>query len=84
MLRQINPILDGLGNYKSELIAFFANTAAATQAYTIPRPGVQLHYLRTMNPVNPENFAVYPIRIGTNRPEPVQLPAVVRQAARRA
>jgi ABC-type transporter Mla subunit MlaD len=74
VLRQVNPILDGLGNYKSELTAFFANTAAATQAYTIPKPGVQLHYLRTMNPVNPENFAVYPIRIGTNRPNPYNFP----------
>jgi len=67
VLRQVNPILDGLGNYKSELTAFFANTAAATGAYTIPKPGVQLHYLRTLQPLNPENFAVYPIRIGTNR-----------------
>jgi virulence factor Mce-like protein len=74
VLRQVNPILDGLQNYKSELTAFFANTAAATQAFTIPKPGVQLHYLRTMNPVNPENFAVYPIRIGTNRPNPYNFP----------
>ena len=74
VLRQVNPILDGLGNYKSELTAFFANTAAATGAFTIPKPGVQLHYLRTMNPINPENFAVYPIRIGTNRPNPYNFP----------
>jgi virulence factor Mce-like protein len=74
VLRQINPILLGLGNYKSELTAFFANTVAATQAYTIPKPGVQLHYLRTMNPVNPENFAVYPRRIGSNRPNPYAYP----------
>jgi phospholipid/cholesterol/gamma-HCH transport system substrate-binding protein len=74
VLRQVNPILLGLGNYKSELTAFFANTVAATQAYTIPKPGVQLHYLRTMNPVNPENFAVYPRRIGTNRPNPYAFP----------
>jgi phospholipid/cholesterol/gamma-HCH transport system substrate-binding protein len=74
VLRNVNPILEGLGNYKNELTAFFANTVAATQAYTIPKPGVQLHYLRTMNPVNPENFAVYPIRIGTNRPDPYAFP----------
>jgi phospholipid/cholesterol/gamma-HCH transport system substrate-binding protein len=74
VLRQINPILLGLGSYKSELTAFFANTVGATQAYTIPKPGVQLHYLRTMNPVNPENFAVYPRRIGSNRPNPYAYP----------
>jgi phospholipid/cholesterol/gamma-HCH transport system substrate-binding protein len=74
VLRNVNPILEGLGNYKNELTAFFANTVAATQAYTIPKPGVQLHYLRTMNPINPENFAVYPIRVGTNRPDPYAFP----------
>jgi hypothetical protein len=79
VLRQLNPILGGLGFYKSELTAFFANTVAATQAYTIPKPGVQLHYLRTMNPVNPENFAVYPRRVGTNRPNPYMLPRTFDQ-----
>jgi phospholipid/cholesterol/gamma-HCH transport system substrate-binding protein len=74
VLRQVNPILEGVGAYKSELTAFFANTVGATQAYTIPKPGVQLHYLRTMNPVNPENFAVYPRRIGSNRPNPYAFP----------
>jgi phospholipid/cholesterol/gamma-HCH transport system substrate-binding protein len=74
VLRQVNPILEGIGAYKSELTAFFANTVGATQAYTIPKPGVQLHYLRTMNPVNPENFAVYPRRIGSNRPNPYAFP----------
>jgi phospholipid/cholesterol/gamma-HCH transport system substrate-binding protein len=74
VLRNVNPILDGLQNYKSELTAFFANTVASTQAFTIPKPGVQLHYLRTMNPLNPENFAVYPLRIGTNRPNPYNFP----------
>jgi phospholipid/cholesterol/gamma-HCH transport system substrate-binding protein len=79
VLRQVNPILSGLGFYKSELTGFFANTVAATQAYTIPKPGVQLHYLRTMNPINPENFAVYPRRIGSNRPNPYAFPRAFDQ-----
>jgi phospholipid/cholesterol/gamma-HCH transport system substrate-binding protein len=74
VLRQVNPILSFLGQYKVELSSFFGNTVAATQAYTIPKAGVQLHYLRTMNPTNPENFAVYPRRIGTNRPNPYEFP----------
>jgi phospholipid/cholesterol/gamma-HCH transport system substrate-binding protein len=74
VLRQVNPILSFLGQYKVELSSFFGNTVAATQAYTIPKAGVQLHYLRTMNPINPENFAVYPRRIGTNRPNPYEFP----------
>jgi hypothetical protein len=63
-LRQVTPILDFVGLYKPELTAFFANTVAATQAQD---PGTKLHYLRTMNPLNLENLAVYPRRLGTNR-----------------
>ena len=43
-----------------------------------------VHYLRTTNPVNPENLAVYPRRIGTNRPEPVPVPGRVHGARVRA
>jgi phospholipid/cholesterol/gamma-HCH transport system substrate-binding protein len=70
-LRQLNPILQFLGQYKQEITSFFANTAAATQAFD---PGTRLHYLRTTNPLNPENLAAYPHRIGSNRPNPYQLP----------
>ena len=70
-LRQLNPILDFIGLYKGELTAFFANTAAATQSFD---PATRLHYLRTTNPLNPENLAAYPRRLGTNRPNPYQLP----------
>jgi len=69
-MRQLTPIFDFLGLYKPELTAFFANTVAATQA----RESSGVHYLRTSNPLNPENLAVYPRRIGTNRPNPYQKP----------
>jgi phospholipid/cholesterol/gamma-HCH transport system substrate-binding protein len=72
-LRQLNPVLEALGFYKRELTAFFANTVAATQATTVSNKG-PLHYLRTMNPFNPENLAVYPKRLPTNRPNPYTLP----------
>jgi len=74
-LRQVRPILQGLTLYEKELTAFFANTVAATQA-TEPRPdgsGV-IHYLRTSNPVNPENLAVYNKRLPSNRPNPYIFP----------
>jgi phospholipid/cholesterol/gamma-HCH transport system substrate-binding protein len=77
-LRQLIPILEFLGAYKGELTSFFANTAAATQAFD---PGTRLHYLRTTNPVNPENFAAYPARIGSNRPNPYQLAGGYRKLA---
>jgi phospholipid/cholesterol/gamma-HCH transport system substrate-binding protein len=66
VLKQLNPILSYLGSYKTELRAFFANVPSATQATT--PDGV--HYLRTLNPLNPENVAVYPRRIGSNRTNP--------------
>jgi len=78
-LRQLNPILDFIGLYKAELSAFFANTAAATQAFD---PATRLHYLRTTNPLNPENLAAYPRRLGTNRPNPYQLPGGYKQLAK--
>ncbi|MCW2989571.1 MAG: hypothetical protein JWM73_165, partial [Solirubrobacterales bacterium] len=75
VLRQLNPILIYAGNYRPELAAFFANTVAATQATNIPRyaQGQRVHYLRTLNPINPENLSVYPTRIGSNRTNPYQM-----------
>jgi phospholipid/cholesterol/gamma-HCH transport system substrate-binding protein len=72
-LRQLNPPLQGLGFYKNELSAFFANSAAATQA-TAKVGSADVHYLRTANPANPENLAVYPRRVRTNRPTPYAFP----------
>jgi ABC-type transporter Mla subunit MlaD len=70
-MRQLIPILEFVGLYPRELNAFFANSAAATQARD---PGSRLHYLRTTNPLNPENLAIYPTRIGSNRPNPYAFP----------
>ena len=74
-LRQLNPILDFLGLYRREITTFFANTVATTQVKAlVPRSGRLVHYLRTSNPFNAENLAVYPRRLGTNRPNPYMLP----------
>jgi len=76
-LRQLNPIVAFLAAYKEEGTAFFANVVGATQSSNIPPGGTvttKVHYLRTTNPVNPENLAVYPRRLGTNRPNPYPLP----------
>jgi virulence factor Mce-like protein len=76
-LRELRPILSGLGFYKAELNAFFADTVAGTQAAE-PNPNGRglLHYLRTTNPLNPENLAVQSNRLATNRPNPYQFPGV--------
>ena len=70
LLKQLNPIANWLSEYRNEIRAFFANSPAATQAVT--PDGV--HYLRTSNPQNPENLAVYPRRIGSNRTNPYMKP----------
>jgi virulence factor Mce-like protein len=74
-LRDVNPILRWLGIYRREIASFFALDAAATQAVDRP-PGATgpVHYLRTANPLNPENLAAYPRRISTNRPNPYVAP----------
>jgi ABC-type transporter Mla subunit MlaD len=71
--QQLVPILDWLGLYKRELTAFFGNVVAATQARD---NATRVHYLRTTNPFNPENLAVYPRRIGSNRPNAYTQPGM--------
>lgn len=68
-LRNLNPIFTGLGLYKHEVTALFANVAAATNA-TIPvlnEKGENLHYARVMGPLNPETVATYKNRLTINR-----------------
>jgi phospholipid/cholesterol/gamma-HCH transport system substrate-binding protein len=74
-LKQLNPILDGGNLYRNELAAFFANSAAATGAAS-PAAGSSenVHYLRTTNPMGPENIAQYAKRLNTNRPNPYHFP----------
>jgi phospholipid/cholesterol/gamma-HCH transport system substrate-binding protein len=74
-LRELTPILDYLGLYKREIGAFFGNDSAATQAlgpsFTNSSP---VHYLRVMNPLNPEIMTGYQNRLGTNRYNPYTEP----------
>jgi phospholipid/cholesterol/gamma-HCH transport system substrate-binding protein len=78
-LQQLAPALAGLGQYKSELTAFLANVPAATQAVTVDSHGNRIHYLRTTNPLNAENLAVYPKRLPSNRTNPYPLPRLFDQ-----
>ena len=77
VLRQLNPMLRFLGRYPREITAFLANATAATQATSTPSSGgAPLHYLRTTNPLNPENLATYPARLGSSRTNPYAQPGV--------
>ena len=53
--------------------------SAATQAKD---PGTTLHYLRTSNPFNPENLAVYPQPAADQPAEPVPAAGRLRRACR--
>jgi len=74
-LQQVNPILNYVGIYKKEVATFFANSVAPTQATDRPPASpIAVHYLRTSNPLNPDNLAVYPRRSSTNRSNPYAVP----------
>ena len=74
-LRELTPVVDYLGLYKREIAGFFANDSAATQAVGNGfSSSAQLHYLRVMNPLNPEIMTGYSSRLGTNRYNPYTEP----------
>ncbi|HEU0019242.1 MAG TPA: MlaD family protein [Thermoleophilaceae bacterium] len=79
-LRNLQPVFGYLGLYKREIAAFFALDAAATQVTDRP-PGSSrpLHYLRTTNPLNPENLGAYPRRLPSNRSNPYVEPGASDQ-----
>jgi phospholipid/cholesterol/gamma-HCH transport system substrate-binding protein len=70
LFKQLSPNVEGFGRYLPEIGSFFANAAAATNAYDVDDQGRRLHYLRVVNPVVPENLATYQRRIGSNRTLP--------------
>jgi phospholipid/cholesterol/gamma-HCH transport system substrate-binding protein len=67
-LRNLNPILAGLGLYKHEITGVMANLAVAANAILPEEEGVTAqHYLRTMGPLTPESLATFGHRLTTNR-----------------
>jgi phospholipid/cholesterol/gamma-HCH transport system substrate-binding protein len=76
-VRNLNPIVTGLGLYKREVTSFFGNIAVASNGElteTNAETGQKIHFLRTMGPIVPESLASYPSRLASNRanayPEP--------------
>lgn len=68
-LRNLNPLLTGLNLYRREITALFGNLAATFNGVLVEKnkAGEQLHYLRTMGPINPETLATFGNRLSTNR-----------------
>jgi phospholipid/cholesterol/gamma-HCH transport system substrate-binding protein len=69
-VRNLNPIVTGLGLYKKEVTAFFANLSVVTNSAlpeTNIKTGQPIHFLRTIAPINAESIASYPSRLAINR-----------------
>jgi ABC-type transporter Mla subunit MlaD len=68
-VRNLNPLVTGLGIYKNEVTSFFGNLASATNAELTETnaAGQKIHYVRALGPVNPETIASYPSRLALNR-----------------
>jgi phospholipid/cholesterol/gamma-HCH transport system substrate-binding protein len=66
-LRNLNPILTGLGLYKREVTALLGNVTAATNAVHLSAAGEQVHFLRLLGPYGPESLSTYPNRTTVNR-----------------
>jgi phospholipid/cholesterol/gamma-HCH transport system substrate-binding protein len=68
-LRNLNPILVGLGLYKQEVTAAFGNLAATFLGELTEEndQGQHLHYLRTLGPINAETLSTYGNRLAINR-----------------
>lgn len=66
-LRNLNPLLTGLGLYKNEVTALMGNVAASSKGVYLLPSGEQVHFLRAQGPFGPESLATYPNRLTTNR-----------------
>lgn len=81
-LRNLNPVITGLGLYKHELTATIGNLASISNAKLTEEndAGEHVHYLRAMGPFNPESLATYPTRTTTGRtnayPQPLSMKAL--------
>jgi virulence factor Mce-like protein len=79
-LGNVVPVIDYINTYRREVAAFFANSAATTQASSANITQTkQLHYLRISNPVNPEVLTNYQTRLESNRPNPYMAPGAYTQ-----
>jgi phospholipid/cholesterol/gamma-HCH transport system substrate-binding protein len=81
-LRNLNPILTGLGLYKREVTALLGNVTAATNAVHLSAAGEQVHFLRLLGPYGPESLATYPNRTTVNRNNAYTRPGIFANLAK--
>jgi ABC-type transporter Mla subunit MlaD len=81
-LRNLNPLLTGLGLYKNEVTALMGNVAAASRGVYLLPNGEQVHFLRAQGPFGPESLATYPNRLNTNRNNAYPQPLASKRLAK--
>src|SRR5207342_209650 len=82
-LRNLNPIVAGLGLYKHELTATMANVSSMTNAKLVNENanGEHAHYIRAMGPLSPESLSTNPGRLTSNRPNAYSQPLYLKSLA---
>jgi phospholipid/cholesterol/gamma-HCH transport system substrate-binding protein len=75
-VRNLDPVVTGLGLYKHEFAATLGNLAATFHATTVKtnKAGERFHYLRVIGPILGEALATYPNRLTINRNSPYSPP----------
>jgi phospholipid/cholesterol/gamma-HCH transport system substrate-binding protein len=81
-LRQLDPILTTIGDYKHELTALVANATATTNGVLPGALGKQVHYLRTLSNLGPDSLAAMPRRLTVNRTNPYTAPLAYKRVPR--
>jgi ABC-type transporter Mla subunit MlaD len=82
-LRNVNPLITGLGLYKHELTATMANVAAVANAKltTENKAGEHAHFIRAMGPFSPESLATFPSPTTASRTNPYAQPLAAKSLA---
>jgi phospholipid/cholesterol/gamma-HCH transport system substrate-binding protein len=81
-LRNLNPLLTGLGLYKNEVTALMGNVASASKGVYLLPNGEQTHFLRAMGPFGPESLTTYPNRLAVNRNSAYSQPLASKRLAK--
>jgi ABC-type transporter Mla subunit MlaD len=81
-LRNLNPILTGLGLYKNEVTSLVGNVAAASKGVYLLPNGEQVHFLRAMGPFGPESLAPFSNRLTNNRNSAYSQPLASKRLAK--
>ena len=80
-LRDLLPVVDFIGMYKSETVALLANSAAGFQFSDAGSDGVRRHYFRAIIPFSIEGIVGAEQRVGSNRHNPYLNPRALDKLA---